>query len=766
MATIVLTLGLTATVTTPPFLAAKADPVTGTRIQLFAGTGNGGHSGDGGPATSALIRTPDYLALDPNGDVYFSERTNYDVRMVDTDGTIHTFAGIGSSGAAVNDGGPATSGGIELPAGLALDNQADLFIADSGHGRVRKVNATGTISTIAGGGTQTGDSGPALSAYLSSPVGLALDTAGNVYVSEAGAGRVRKIDTAGHITTVAGNGCSCFGGDGGSAISAGLNEPTGINFDGDGNLYIADSGNNRIRKVTPSGTITTVAGNGNNSPVGATDGDVGDGGQATAAQIADPTSVAVDGAGNLFIGESFRVREVDTSGVISTVAGTGSAQGAHVDGGLALSTALVWPNVDIDDQGNLYITEPLNYRVWKLPAAAPSGTPVAEEEVTAIGSLGPQIKWQQQVDLPNLVDQVRSQFGNRYAGSYVGELANSFALFVGVVGKTLQDTQSLATALGPSSASVQLYDAAASETQLQSYLKAAGDAVPNASDGANYQASYIDPAANHIVVELTAPAPTYQALVTQTVPSQYISFNVVETSTAEAVDSRYTETPYKAGRFLLVYDGSVSPDVEHYCTAGYVLTDSYGDKYPTTAGHCGPEGGEAYMPDRSGVYLGSLFDNDFWDQNPSYSDSTLFFSGQKISSLLFINKNLSRKVIGHLAWSDLTTGTAICQSGRVSNITCGKVLNQYVGPRYIQYYRDADHQYELRYTYNHACWSGKTATGDSGGPVYYIAGDTTARAVGLNSYINVDSKNRWTSSCFNPMSNIEDSYGLHVLKTP
>ena len=252
---------------------------------------------------------------------------------------------------------------MNVPIGVAVDSAGNLYIADSDNNRIRKVS-NGVIATVAGNGTPafSGDNGPATSAQLSAPIGVAVDSAGNLYIADSSNDRIRKV-TNGVITTVAGNGTLGFSGDNGPAISATLNAPNGVAVDSAGNLYINDCGNYRIRKVT-NGVITTVAGNG-------TLGFSGDNGPATSAQLNSPSGVAVDSAGNLYIADfgNNRIRKV-SNGVIATVAGNGT-QGFSGDNGPATSAELSYPEgVAVDSAGNLYIADTDNYRIRVLTPVA------------------------------------------------------------------------------------------------------------------------------------------------------------------------------------------------------------------------------------------------------------------------------------------------------------------------------------------------------------------------------------------------------------
>jgi len=323
-------------------------------ITTVAGNGTRGYSGDGGPATSAQLAYPQSVAVDSAGNLYIADTSNSCIRKV-ANGVITTVAGNGEFGFS-GDNGPATSAQFNGPTGVAVDSGGNLYIADQPNQRIRKVS-NGLITTVAGGGTSIGDNGPATNAQLYEPSGVAVDSAGNLYIADSYHYRIRKVSN-GVITTVAGNGTQGFSGDNGPATSAQFYELGGVAVDSAGNLYIADSANFRIRKVT-NGVITTVAGNG-------TQGFSGDGGPATNAQLNFPGSVAVDSAGNLYFADydNFRIREV-SNGVITTVAGNGTF-GSSGDNGPATSAQLIPYGVAVDSGGNLYIADGFNHRIRKV----------------------------------------------------------------------------------------------------------------------------------------------------------------------------------------------------------------------------------------------------------------------------------------------------------------------------------------------------------------------------------------------------------------
>lgn len=349
----------------------------GNTINTIAGNGSSGFSGDGAAATSAALASPAAVVVDGSGNLYIADQANNRIRKVDGSGNISTFAGNGETDFS-GDGGPATSAALNSPFGVAVDGSGNFYIADQNNQRIRKITTGGTISTVAGNGSYGfgGDNGAATAASLARPSGVAVDGSGNLYIADYFNHRIRKVTTGGIITTVAGNGTAGFGGDNGTATSANLNEPSGIAVDASGNLYIADEGNHRIRKVTTGGIITTVAGNG-------TAGFGGDNGAATSANLANPKGVAVDGQGTLYIADygNQRIRKVTTGGTISTVAGTGSA-GFGGDGGPAASASLNNPTgVAVDAYGYVFIADQNNQRIRQIATdgtmstIAGSGTP-------------------------------------------------------------------------------------------------------------------------------------------------------------------------------------------------------------------------------------------------------------------------------------------------------------------------------------------------------------------------------------------------------
>ncbi len=364
----VLSLALLVATTTVIVPARPAAAATGD-ISTVAGNGTKGSAGDGGAATSAQLSTPDDVAVDSAGNLYIADRLNRKVRKVSPDGIITTFAGNGNVGTG-GDGGPATSAQISAPTAVAVDAAGNVYIAnfDRASSNVRKVDTSGTISTVAGSGPAgySGDGGPATLAQINLPRGLAVDAAGDLYIADTDNHRIRRVDTSGIITTVAGEGVAGSAGDGGPATSARLDSPHELAFDAAGNLYIADTNNHRIRRVDTSGTITTFSGTGS-------EGLSGDGGAATSAMLDNPEGVAVDSSGNVYIGDTdnHSIRKVDASGTITTFAGSG-IPGFSGDGGPAIAAQLRAPQgLAIDSTGNMFIADTVNDRIRMVAGPPP-----------------------------------------------------------------------------------------------------------------------------------------------------------------------------------------------------------------------------------------------------------------------------------------------------------------------------------------------------------------------------------------------------------
>jgi uncharacterized protein (TIGR03437 family) len=414
-------------------------------IATFAGNGRRVFAGDGGPAAAASFITPTGLAIDGAGNVYVADVDSCRIRMIDASGVVTTVAGNGSC-AHAGDGGPPLKASFFSPYGIALDTAGRLLVLENGTGQTRAITLGASVQTVAGNNLfhQVPDGTPATQAFLQAPQGVAMDAAGNLYVSDTHDCVIRKRTVDGLIQTIAGSGvCNAqqagpggvaaltlalgftqglaiapdgdlviaaggnmvvalgvdgivrplaggggatggFSGDGSAAVQAGLNLPSALAYDSAGNLYIADSGNNRIRKVTASGTITTFAGNGIANSLG-------DGGPATDASLNDPRGIAIDAEGDVYIGEfsGFRIRKVTLDGKISTFAGTGTS-GNTGDGGPA-NRATVGSVVQMvcDAQGNLYFSQQGRPQVRRIATDGTINTVAGSGLAGFLGDLGP-----------------------------------------------------------------------------------------------------------------------------------------------------------------------------------------------------------------------------------------------------------------------------------------------------------------------------------------------------------------------------------------
>lgn len=388
-------------------------------ISTFAGTGAPGETGDAGSAVNATLSAPVGVLIDPKGNLYIVDNGNERIRLVSA-GVINTIAGDGATGY-FGDGEPATDGQINSPAAVALDSSGNLYIADSGNNVIRMVAPNGNISTVAGnvctsstttdcGAGFSGDGGAATAAQLNNPLGVAVDSSGNLYISDSGNNVIRKV-SGGNIATV------------GSTLR--LLHPAGIALDVYQNLYIADTSNSRIVKYTPSGAGTVVAGTG-------VAGYSGDGGPAIQATLEFPADVKVDGVGNLYIADRTNcvIREVTVDGTINTIAGNG--QTGYSGEGAATAVELNFPGgVAIDPYGDVYIADTGNNRVRLLQPPPPAistggvvnaasfavGVPISPGEIASVFGtyFGVSIGNAASVPLPTVLAGVSITVGGRKA---------------------------------------------------------------------------------------------------------------------------------------------------------------------------------------------------------------------------------------------------------------------------------------------------------------------------------------------------------------
>lgn len=357
----------------------------GFTINTVAGDGVQGFAGDGGQAINAELFAIAGLAVDGAGNVYIADTGNCRIRKVATNGVITTVAGTAIPGYS-GDGGPATQASLSFPRAVAVDAAGNIYIGDSGNYAIRKVDANGIITTIAGNGTLgfSGDGGPASKAMVGAVAGFAFDAARNLYFADTNNYRVGKIALDGTISTFAGTGTAGYTGDGGPALNATFYYPDSVAFDSAGNLYIAEPNNNVVRKVSAGGIVSTVAGKGPNNI-----GFSGDGGPAANALMNDPQGAAVDGAGNIYITDedNQRIRMISPDGTITTLAGDGTKNFAG-DGGPAANAEVFLPEgIAVGPNGVVYFVDSGNKRVRALipaafgqpPAITPGGVVTASD---------------------------------------------------------------------------------------------------------------------------------------------------------------------------------------------------------------------------------------------------------------------------------------------------------------------------------------------------------------------------------------------------
>jgi sugar lactone lactonase YvrE len=323
---------------------------TAATVSTYAGDGTSGFND--GATSSARFNSPLGVAVDSSGNVYVGDASNHRIRKITSAGVVSTFAGSGTAG--FNDGAT-SSAQFNNPRGVAVDSSGNVYVGDFSNHRIRKITSGGVVSTLAGDGTSGFNDGATSSAKFDSPFGVAVDSSGNVYVADYGNHRIRVITPAGVVSTFAGDGT--FGFNDGATSSAQFKYPYGVAVDSSGNVYVADSNNHRIRKITSGGVVSTLAGDGT---AGYLDG------TGTAARFNLPSGVAVDSSGNVYVAEFFnhRIRKITSGGVVSTLAGDGTA---GFNDGATSSAKFDSPfGVAVDSSGNVYVADRNNNRIRKI----------------------------------------------------------------------------------------------------------------------------------------------------------------------------------------------------------------------------------------------------------------------------------------------------------------------------------------------------------------------------------------------------------------
>jgi uncharacterized protein (TIGR03437 family) len=446
-------------------------------IANFAGNRTNGYSGDGSAATAAQLGPTVGLAF-TNGTLYIADPGNQVVRSVSSTGTISNFAGTNRRDF-FGENVAATTARLSGPTNVAVGNSGQVYISDTDNNTIRVV-AGGNINNFAGDRNRIqnygGDGTAALTAYISGPLGIAVNASGVVYFCDSLNHRIRRVTTDGVITTFAGNGLGDYLGDGGAATDAAINHPNGVTVDAKGNLFIADTYNNRIRKVDTNGIITTVAGTGDA-------GFSGDGGQATAAMLNHPESVIVDAAGNLYISDTFnhRIRMVTSNGIINTIAGRGRpAYGG--DGGLATDASLSFPRgLALDPSSSkIYVADSQNFVIRVLtplgaqPANAPAITSVnSATEFGAFSAIAPGT-WVE-IKGTNLGLTTRTWLASDFSGTSAPTSLDGTTVTIG--GKP-----AFLSYVSPTQVNVQVPSDVAVGTAIITITTAAGSSIPRSVD--------------------------------------------------------------------------------------------------------------------------------------------------------------------------------------------------------------------------------------------------------------------------------------------
>ena len=319
-------------------------------VTTFAGSGSNGSAN--GRGTAASFQYPYGVTVDSSGNVYVADTYNQLIRKIDPTGTVTTLAGSGSYGSA---DGVGTTASFYYPKGVAVDSSGNVYVVDVGNNLIRKIDTAGTVTTLAGSGSAGSTNGVGTAASFNYPYGVAVDSSGNVYVADTSNHLIRKIDTVGTVTTLAGSGSA--GSANGVGTVASFYYPYGLAVDASGNVYVADTYNQLIRKIDTSGTVTTLAGSGSDGSAN---------GIGTAASFSNPSGVAVDPIGNVYVADTDNnlIRKIDTSGTVTTIAGSGSTGSAN---GVGTAASFNYPfGVAIDSYGNMYVADQSNSLIRKI----------------------------------------------------------------------------------------------------------------------------------------------------------------------------------------------------------------------------------------------------------------------------------------------------------------------------------------------------------------------------------------------------------------
>lgn len=348
-------LAIVATACSNPSSPSSTSTTTGKSSGLTVTTLAGSYAGFlNGPGATATFDGVVGVAVDGSDNVYVADQSNDAIRKIDSSGNVTTFAGTGSTGAA---NGPAASATFKLPEGVAVDASGNVYVGDTFNNLIRMIASNGTVSTLAGSGASGAANGTGTSASFSSPAGVAVDASGNVYVADHGNNLIRKITPSGVVTTLAGSGSS--GAANGTGTAASFSGPFGVSVDSSGNVYVADTGNNLIRLITPTGVVSTLAGSGATGSANGT---------GAVASFSSPQGVSVDSSGNVYVGDTYnnQIRKITPAGVVTAYAGVASSTTGYTDGPAATATFADPMGVAVSSTGTVYTADSGSNKVRKI----------------------------------------------------------------------------------------------------------------------------------------------------------------------------------------------------------------------------------------------------------------------------------------------------------------------------------------------------------------------------------------------------------------